>query len=69
MNTRYPTNMRHRAIVGSMLGQRRRRWANIDPTMALCLMFAGYNLQVNAKATWTLGPPPATLARHQPSIG
>ena len=27
-------NARHWAIVGSMLGQRRRRWTNIEPTMA-----------------------------------
>ena len=25
-----------------MLGQRRRRWRNIEPTMAQCLVFAGY---------------------------
>ena len=31
-----------RDIVGLMLGQRRRRWANINPTMAQCLVFAGY---------------------------
>ena len=27
-----------------MLGQRRRRWANIDSTLDLCVMFAGYGL-------------------------
>ena len=36
-----PENTRHWAIVGSMLGQRRRRWTNIEPTMAECLVFAG----------------------------
>ena len=25
-----------------MLAQRRRRWANIEPTMAQCLVLAGY---------------------------
>ena len=40
-----PSNMRHSPIVGSMLGQRRRGWAVIDPTMGECFMFAG---QVNA---------------------
>ena len=32
--TRYSTN------VGSMLAQRRRRWANISPTLVHCLVFA-----------------------------
>ena len=27
--------------VGLMLVQRRRRWANIDPTLSECLVFAG----------------------------
>ena len=25
-----------------MLGQRRRRWANVEPTKAQCLVFDGY---------------------------
>ena len=36
-----PANTRHRAIVGSMLVHRLRRWPNIKPTMAQCLVFAG----------------------------
>ena len=28
-----------RDIVGSMLGQRLRRWTNIEPTMAQCIVF------------------------------
>ena len=32
---------RHWAIVGSMLVQRLRRWPNIEPTIAQCLLFAG----------------------------
>ena len=28
-----------------MLGQRRRRWTNIDPTMAQCLVFAGWSAE------------------------
>ena len=28
-------------IVGSRLGQRRRQWTNIEPTMGECLVFAG----------------------------
>ena len=32
-----PANMRHWAIVWSMLVQRLRRWTNIEPTMAQCL--------------------------------
>ena len=34
-------NTRRSPKVGSMLDQRRRRWANIEPTMGKCLMFAG----------------------------
>ena len=34
-NTRRPPN------VGSMLGQRRRRWTNIEPTLGERLVFAG----------------------------
>ena len=30
---RYPENASHSPIAGSMLGQRRRRWANIDPAL------------------------------------
>ena len=30
------------ACVGSMLGQRRRRWIDIKPTLAQCLCFRGY---------------------------
>ena len=37
----YSANTSHCAIVGSMLVQRRRRWTNIKPTMAQCLVFAG----------------------------
>ena len=29
----FPASTRHRAIAGSMLGQRRRRWTNIEPAM------------------------------------
>ena len=38
MHSSFPDKSRHRAIAGSMLGQRRRRWANIKPTMAQCLV-------------------------------
>ena len=38
----YPANMRHWAIAGLRLGQRRRRWANISSVLAQCLVFAGY---------------------------
>ena len=37
----HPANTRHWAIVGSMLVHRLRRWPNIEPTMAKCLVFAG----------------------------
>ena len=36
-----PANTRHSAIVGSMLGQRHRRWTNIETTMAQCLVIVG----------------------------
>ena len=36
-----PANTIHCPIVGSMLGQRRRRWTNIDPALGQCLVFAG----------------------------
>ena len=38
----YPANTRHRPNVDLMLGQRRRRWPNIKPTLGRCLVFAGY---------------------------
>ena len=34
-----------------MLGQRRRRWTNIEPTMAQCLVFAGLVLGGEAIVT------------------
>ena len=37
----YPENTIHSANVGLMLGQRRRRWANIKPTLAQWIVFAG----------------------------
>ena len=36
-----PVNTRHWAIAGLMLGERRRRWANISSVLAQCLVFAG----------------------------
>ena len=36
-----PANMKRWANVGLLLGQRRRRWANSELTLAQCLMFAG----------------------------
>ena len=36
-----PANTRHPHNVGPMLGQRRRRWTNIGPTLGRCLVFAG----------------------------
>ena len=37
----YPPNTRCSANAGSMLGQRRRRWTNIEPAFAEYLLFAG----------------------------
>ena len=39
-HTSYPADTRHWAIVGSMLGQRRRRWTNIKQAMVERLVFA-----------------------------
>ena len=39
-NTHIPANTRPCPIVGSMLGQRRRRWSNFEPTMGQWLVFA-----------------------------
>ena len=36
----YPSNRIHWANVGLMLGQRRRRWPNIKPALAQCIVFA-----------------------------
>ena len=36
-----PANTRRWTNVGLMLGQRRRRWANINTTLVQCLVFAG----------------------------
>ena len=42
-NIRYiPGNTRHWTNVGLMLGQRRRRWANIKLTLVQCLALMGY---------------------------
>ena len=38
----YTDNERHSPIAGSMLGQRLRRWPNIEQTMAQCLVIAAY---------------------------
>ena len=35
-----PASTRHSTIVGLMLVQRRRRWANIEPTLVECLVSA-----------------------------
>ena len=36
-----PSKQIHSPKVGSMLDQRRRRWASIDPTLGECIVFAG----------------------------
>ena len=40
----YPANTRHRATAGLILSHRLRRWANISPAVAQCLLFAGMQL-------------------------
>ena len=44
-----PANTRRSANVGLMLGQRRRRWPNIKPTLAERLVFAGMSWDTAAK--------------------
>ena len=36
-----PNNTRHSTVAVLMLGQRRRRWTNIETTLGGCLVFAG----------------------------
>ena len=40
-----PANTTHRSNVVPMLGQRRRRWANIGTTLDRCVVFAGMLVQ------------------------
>ena len=39
--TIFPVNTIHQPNVGSMLGQRRRRWPNIEPTLDQCIVLIG----------------------------
>ena len=41
--------------IGSMLGQRRRRYPNIEPTLGLWIAFAGIPLLIDTRA-WFLQP-------------
>ena len=50
---RYPANTRRSLNVGTMLGQRRRRWPSIVPTLSERLVFTGYH---------------PTNTRHWPSV-
>ena len=44
----YPENMIHWPNVGSILGQRRRRWTDIDPTLAQFIMLTGHDVAIDA---------------------
>ena len=46
-----PTNTRRWPKVGLLLGQRRRRWANIPPTLGQRLMFAGSYIYFTTKVS------------------
>ena len=48
----FPVNTRHWSNVGWMLGQRRRRWSNINPTLVQCLVFTG----LERRRSWVLTP-------------
>ena len=48
-------NMRSCLNIGLLLGQRRRRWANNQPTLSLRLMFSGkppYELHISIRFKW-----------------
>ena len=49
----FPANTGHCPCVGSMLGQRRRRWASIEPPHGQCPVFTGLSVS-----------PPAGDAKH-----
>ena len=51
-----PANTTHWNNVGLMLGQRRRRWANIKPTLFQCVVFAGKRWTVKGPPDHNLGP-------------
>ena len=47
----HPANTMHQPNVGPMLGQRRRRWTNIGPTLGRCIVFAGHYPWIVAQQT------------------
>ena len=56
-----PADTTHWPNVGSLLGQRRRRWANNYPTLGQCLVFSGipnYQPQRSSLHTWDVNPMP-----------
>ena len=58
----YTGNTRHSPDVVSMLGQRRRRWANIETTSGECLVFAGI---VDNEHKLINYPPDVTVSKNQ----
>ena len=54
--------------VGLMLGQRRRRWVNINPTLVQCLMFAGSQHTLLVQCCLNRGSASATLAHHWDNV-
>ena len=77
----FPPNPRHWSDVVLMLGHRRRRWPNIKPTLAQCLMFcwvvvwSSSGWWTNKSIRWTLWcrynvyPPSTTLALQCTNTG
>ena len=60
-----PANTGHCPCVVSMLAQRRRRWANIEPTHGQCLVFAGIILRSppHTASAW----PTSAVDDHHPA--
>ena len=67
-----PKNKKRLLNVVLILGQRRRRWANINPTFGQCLVFAG-NYSNQKQETFTqccvnIGSTSQTVGQHYPDI-
>ena len=70
--TACPKNKKRLLNVVLILGQRRRRWANINPTFGQCLVFAG-NYSNQKQETFTqccvnIGSTSQTVGQHYPNI-
>ena len=63
------TPTRHLPDAVLMLGQRLRRWPNIEPTMGKCTMFEGKSsCPANTKHLYNIYTTPAQRLRRWPNI-